>query len=94
MCYRGFDAEDGLAGSTRDFFRQGRLSKWGGTSMAGKSRGRPELVLAGENVLLNLNVLIKDVHIFISLSHITFWGFFPKTQLFFSCDIGISAKKH
>lgn len=31
-------------------------------------------------------------HIFISLSHIVFWGIFPQAQLFFSCDIGISVK--
>lgn len=31
-------------------------------------------------------------HVSIGLSHITFWGIFPKTQLFFSCDIGINVK--
>lgn len=38
-----FDAEDGLAGHMLYFFRRGRLRKLSGTSLSGKSRGRPEL---------------------------------------------------
>lgn len=39
----GFVAEDGLAGHMLYFFRQGRFSKLSGTSLGGKSKGRPEL---------------------------------------------------
>lgn len=85
----GFDAEDGLAGRALCFLRKGRLSKLSGTCPGGKSRGR---FLCGRMPSSVWVYWLKMHHIFINLSHITFWGIFPQTQLFFNCDIRINVK--